>query len=100
MLAYSFLEIYARLLFVVPIVFAGGFVLTLCFLVLVKYIIRRVKGVVIDAKIKAERIGPDGRAYPPSGCGVCDNCTAADNKVYYLPSGKRLCRKCYLKTIR
>ncbi len=41
---------------------------------------------------------PDGRAYPPFGRGLCDNCNQAFEKVYFLPSGTRLCPDCYQKT--
>ncbi len=38
---------------------------------------------------------PDGRAYPPTDMGVCDRCGAAARKVFYMPSGQRLCGVCY-----
>ncbi len=41
------------------------------------------------------RIGPDGNPYPPLGRGLCDNCGKGVDMVYFLPSGKRLCKRCY-----
>lgn len=52
-------------------------------------------------KAKAERedheakYRADGTAYPPFSRGLCDSCQRAFEKVYYLPSGKRLCEHCY-----
>lgn len=36
-----------------------------------------------------------GRPYPPASRGFCDRCRRACEKVYYLPSGRRLCQACY-----
>ena len=47
-------------------------------------------------KDRKEKFRPDGTAYPPFGRGFCDNCNGAFDKVYYLPSGMRLCPACYL----
>lgn len=38
---------------------------------------------------------PDGRPYPPTGRGLCDNCQKPAEKVYFLSSGLRLCPDCY-----
>lgn len=38
---------------------------------------------------------PDGRPYPPSGRGICDNCGQAVDKVYFMESNQRLCPACY-----
>ena len=45
-----------------------------------------------------EKYQGDGRPYPPAACGFCDRCEKACEKVYYLPSGRRLCPDCYAKT--
>jgi hypothetical protein len=37
----------------------------------------------------------DGRARPPRDEGICDRCQGAFGDVYYLPSGEKLCAKCY-----
>ncbi|MCK4276914.1 MAG: hypothetical protein KAX78_10400 [Phycisphaerae bacterium] len=37
----------------------------------------------------------DGRPYPPTGRGMCDSCSRSFETVYHLPSGNRLCPKCY-----
>lgn len=36
-----------------------------------------------------------GRPYPPAGRGMCDSCSRPFETVYHLPSGNRLCPKCY-----
>ena len=51
---------------------------------------RRVRQEAHDAKFR-----PDGAAYPPSGEGMCDACQKGLDKVYYLPTGRRLCSTCY-----
>lgn len=38
---------------------------------------------------------PDGAAYPPASRGLCDSCQNCFEKVYFLPSGARLCENCY-----
>ncbi len=49
------------------------------------------------ARIEADRIakGPDGRPLPPSGRGLCDICEKPFDKVYHLPTGRRVCEGCY-----
>ena len=42
-----------------------------------------------------ERVRPDGQPYPPADRGMCDLCSQATEKVYYLPTGRRLCPACY-----
>jgi hypothetical protein len=44
---------------------------------------------------RQERLDPDGRPYPPAAEGLCDRCGGAFQKVYYMPSGRRLCPDCY-----
>ncbi len=39
--------------------------------------------------------GPDGKAYPPVGKGICSACQQARQEVFHLPSGERLCKNCY-----
>jgi len=39
---------------------------------------------------------PDGRPIPPTGEGVCEQCQGVFDKVYHLPSGRRLCSECYV----
>jgi len=42
-----------------------------------------------------QKFRPDGRPYPPSAAGLCDECQQAFEKVYYMPTGRRLCPDCY-----
>jgi len=37
----------------------------------------------------------DGQPFPPFGRGLCDSCQRLSEKVYFLPSGPRLCAHCY-----
>jgi hypothetical protein len=38
---------------------------------------------------------PDGRLRPPRGQGICQKCSGAFDDLYYLPSGEKLCARCY-----
>jgi hypothetical protein len=44
---------------------------------------------------QTEHYDADGRPRPPSARGLCDGCARASEKVYFLPSGRRLCEACY-----
>ncbi len=44
---------------------------------------------------RREKFRPDGTAYPPFSRGLCDSCSSVFDKVYFLPSGTRLCPGCY-----
>lgn len=48
-----------------------------------------------EQRAAEEKLGPDGRPQPPAAGGLCDRCGRADEKVYYLKSGARLCGDCY-----
>jgi len=37
----------------------------------------------------------DERLLPPSQRGLCSGCEKVFDKVYCMPSGERLCQKCY-----
>jgi hypothetical protein len=49
----------------------------------------------VQAEWQAERFDEDGQPLPPFARGLCDVCHKAFDKVYYLPSGRRLCPACY-----
>ncbi len=36
-----------------------------------------------------------GRPLPPTAEGICEQCQTPSDKVYHLPSGRRLCAACY-----
>jgi hypothetical protein len=44
---------------------------------------------------KKLEIAPDGTPMPPLGRGLCDNCGEIFEKIYYLPTGPKLCPSCY-----
>ncbi len=46
-----------------------------------------------------ERIGPDGKPFPPSDRGFCDRCGLPHEKVYHMPDGSRLCLRHYEETL-
>jgi len=37
----------------------------------------------------------NGRPLPPTSPGLCDQCQSYSDHVYFLPSGTRLCDRCY-----
>jgi hypothetical protein len=41
------------------------------------------------------KLGPDGQPYPPAAPGICERCQQAGDVVYHLPTGERLCARCY-----
>src|SRR5262245_18569955 len=46
-------------------------------------------------KHQVERLGPDGKPYPPYLEGICQACKRGDHRVYHLDSGEMLCQLCY-----
>ena len=38
---------------------------------------------------------PVGIPFPSSGRGMCDRCQKPFDKVFFLPTGQRLCENCY-----
>ena len=38
---------------------------------------------------------PDGRACPPLGRSLCENCRQVKDQVYHLPDGSRICINCF-----
>ncbi len=64
-------------------------------LVGIKIFIRRCRTARAAAQERKLKYQPDGRPYPPFARGLCDNCQDGFDRVYYLPSGARLCPDCY-----
>jgi len=69
---------------------------------LVMFVIALVRGRLWEGRVRAarrqahrDRHRADGTPYPPTGRGMCDRCQQAFEKVYHLPSGRRLCPDCY-----
>lgn len=46
---------------------------------------------------RALTTGPDGTALPPRSPGICDVCYRVADEVFHLPSGGRMCNRCYLQ---
>jgi hypothetical protein len=47
------------------------------------------------AQHQVDRLGPDGKPYPPYLEGVCEVCKRGDHRVYHLKTGEMLCQRCY-----
>ena len=95
--AYSFIEIYARLLMTAPLFVAGAILTVILAITAIKWLClsasqRAAKKAALLPKTRA-----DGLPYPPAGRGLCDACQTSSDRVYYMPSGQRLCVKCYGK---
>jgi len=59
--------------------------------VLIKVWIRDVRKRREAQRHHREMFRPDGKPYPPASRGICDRCGQDFEKVYYMPSGERLC---------
>ena len=94
-LAMSMVENYARLLVIVPIVVALLFVAVLSLIIAIKWWRFSHRQKRADAEARAAALRPDGLPYPPAGRGMCEACTRAFDKVYFMPNGRRLCPDCY-----
>lgn len=46
-----------------------------------------------EAKYRSERFAPDGTPLPPVRRGICERCNQVRDRVYFLPTGERLCRE-------
>ena len=44
---------------------------------------------------RRQKLRPDGQPYPPAAPGICQRCALVFDVVYHLPSGERLCARCY-----
>jgi len=87
-----------RLYLLIPLLFVATILTLVLIAVGIAYvrILRRNRAIALAEKIKQqERFRPDGLPYPPCKRGMCDACVRPFEKVYYLPSGQRLCPECY-----
>ena len=94
-LAMSYIEAYARLLMVVPLVFVAIVAVVWMLTVAIRWQLWSARRRRAARQAVAERFRPDGEPYPPGGRGMCDRCQAAHEKVYFLQTGRRLCEACY-----
>ncbi|MBN1845874.1 MAG: hypothetical protein JW810_09340 [Sedimentisphaerales bacterium] len=66
---------------------------------LARIVIQRLQ-VVNAARIERKRLGlPAGHRDLPYGRGICNRCQGAYEMVFFLPSGERVCRHCYLESL-
>jgi hypothetical protein len=87
---------YARLILVMLPLAAIGIALLIATVTAVKCVLLPGKMEAGEEQARQEKLRPDGLPYPPGGRGMCDACRKPFSKVYYMPSGERLCRACYL----
>ena len=81
------------ILFVLIVLFVVGVFSYACIRSLIRqYRVRRAR-----QQDYREKHRSDGTAYPPTCRGLCDNCQSYGEKLYFLPSGQRLCEECYEK---
>jgi hypothetical protein len=73
--------------------------LALAMIVTLKWLRWRAVKKQADLEHDRKRFQPDGWHYPPLGRGLCDACHVADDEVFFLPSGQRLCHRCYPEPI-
>jgi hypothetical protein len=76
---------------------AVGFLLLITVWMLVKAWLWQIAERREKRRVHRESFRPDGEPYPPFDRGICDRCGRAIDKVYYLPSGERLCPEDYEK---
>jgi hypothetical protein len=50
---------------------------------------------ILQSEWQTERFDTDGRPFPPFARGMCDSCHKAFEKVYHMPTGRRLCPACF-----
>ena len=91
LLALSYLELYAMLLMVVPILLAFFLFVTWAVVVAVRWQMWRYGRWQEKRRARAIKYRPDGLPYPPFGRGMCDRCQRAYDKVYFLEDHRRLC---------
>ncbi len=95
MAGYSPIELYAGLLIAVPLVLLILLFVTLSTIILLKALLWQNRKRRAYRQAMKEKYRPDGLPYPPAGRAMCDVCQKPHEKVYFLPSGQRLCTNCY-----
>lgn len=80
------------ILLVLLVAFLAGTIITIS---LLKIRARKIAIKLAEAKAWAAAHRADGTPYPPAGRGICERCSGAFDKVYFLPGGERLCPACY-----
>ena len=88
------LELIQTFLVYVFFIFLGAVIAVIIY-AFVRGIIRDKRAAQAKEQDRREKFRPDGTAYPPFSRGLCDSCSSVFDKVYFLPSGTRLCPGCY-----
>ena len=97
-LAMSYVEFYAYLLIILPIIVVLLILGSIVTITGIKMYRTKRRQKQAQCEIQAKRIRPDGRPYPPTARGMCQNCKQVSEMIYYMPSGEKLCRGCYHQT--
>lgn len=66
---------------------------------LVKFLIQQRDRRRDEAQRLRDKFGRHGELLPPAAPGLCDQCGRPFDKVYHLPSGRRLCPDDYDRTL-
>ncbi len=86
---------YFWLLIFVPIAVAFMVVVFIAALTAAKYLASRVEYSVNRKIAERRRFDANGRGYPSKGRGLCDECGGMSEEVFFLPTGRRMCKTCY-----
>ncbi|HDY66005.1 MAG TPA: hypothetical protein ENH84_07235 [Phycisphaerae bacterium] len=83
------------LLIIVPIAVAFMVVVFVVALMVAKYVAWRVDDSISRRIIERQKLDANGRPYPSKGRGLCDECGGMSEEVFFLPTGRRMCKTCY-----
>ena len=86
---------YLLLLIIVPIAVAFMVVVFIAALTVAKYLASRVEYRVNRRIAERRRLDANGRGYPSKGRGLCDECGRMSETVFFLSTGRRMCKTCY-----
>ena len=96
LLGISMIELYAHLLLSLLVLVPVLAAVIVAMITAVNLLLRRTKRRAAERQAHSIKFRPDGEPYPPASRGMCDSCEQAYEKVYNMPSGKRLCPDCYV----
>ena len=86
---------YLLLLIIVPIAVAFMVVVFIAVLTAAKYLASRVEYSINRKIAERRRFDANGRRYPSKSRGLCDECGVMSEGVFFLPTGRRMCKTCY-----
>ena len=83
--------------FIIGLLFVGTVLIVLALVTwtVLRALIAHRRMVRSEEQARRARLGLDPNLPPPTERGLCDSCGYASNKVYCLPSDRRLCETCY-----